>query len=105
MVRSTRRFSETEWWIRSFRSEIDMQHFAGEGIVLNFLHQRQSLGPGIVLDGEVHQEILGDRMVDQVFHFLGVDFDVLRRHLPAINDGWDAPSGTESLGSGPPARS
>jgi hypothetical protein len=43
-------------------------------------------------------------MVDQVFHFLGVDFDVLRRGLPAINDGRNAPSGTESFGSGPPAQ-
>ena len=84
--------------------EINVQHFAGEGIVLDFLHQRQPLGPGIVLDHQVHQEVLGDRMVDQVFHFLGVDLEVLRRGLPAINDGRDATAGSERFGPGAPAQ-
>ena len=77
--------------------EIDVQHLAGERMVLDFLHQRQPLGPGIVLDRQVHQEVLGDRMVDQVFHFLGVDFEVLRRGLPAINDGRNAAAGRGAL--------
>jgi hypothetical protein len=51
--------------------EIHVQHLAGEGMVLDFLHQRQPLGPGVVLDRQVHQEVLGDGMVDQVLHFLG----------------------------------
>ena len=84
--------------------EINVQHLAGEGMVLDFLHQGQSLGPGIVLDGQVHQEVLGDGMVNQVFHFLGVDFQVLRLGLPAIDDGRDAPGGAERFGPGPPAQ-
>ena len=46
--------------------EINVQHLAREGMVLDFLHQRQPLGPGIILDRQVHQEILGDGMVDEV---------------------------------------
>ena len=57
--------------------EINVEHLAGQGMVLDFLDQRQPLGPGIVLDRQVHQEILGDRMVNQVLHFLGLDFEVL----------------------------
>ena len=59
--------------------EIHVQHLTGEGMVLDFLHQCQPLGPGVVLDRQVHQQVFGDRMVDEVFHFLGVDFEVLRR--------------------------
>ena len=81
-----------------------MQHLAREGMVLDFLHQRQPLGPGIVLDRQVHQEILRDGMVDQVLHFLGVDFEVLRRGLPAIDDGRNTAPGAERFGPGAPAQ-
>ena len=84
--------------------EIDVQHLAGQGMVLDFLHQRQALGPGIVLDRQVHQEVLGNGMVNEVFHFLGVDFEVLRLGLPAIDDGRNAAAGAERFGPGPPAQ-
>ena len=84
--------------------EIHVQHLAGEGMVLDFLHQRQPLGPGIVLDRQVHQQVLGHRMVNEVFHFLGVDLEVLRLGLPAIDDGRDAAGGAERFGPGPPAQ-
>ena len=71
-------------------------------MVLDFLHQRQPLGPGVVLDRQVHQQVFGHRMVDEVFHLLGVDFQVLRLGLAAINDGRDAAGGAERFGPGPP---
>ena len=88
-------FSATSW--KSTCSTLPRQR-----VVLDFLHQRQPLGPGIVLDRQVHQQVLGDRMVDQVFHFLGVDLEVLRLGLPAVNDGRDAAGGAECFGPGAP---
>ena len=84
--------------------EIHVQHLAGEGMVLDFLHQGQPLGPGVVLDRQVHQEVLGNGMVNQVFHLLGVDLQVLRLGLPAIDDGRNAAGGAERFGPGPPAQ-
>jgi hypothetical protein len=43
-------------------------------------------------------------MVDQVPHFLGADFEVLRRGLAAINDGRDAASRAERFGPGAPGQ-
>ena len=82
--------------------KIDMQHLAAQRMMLDFLHQRQALGPGIVLDRQVHQQVFGDGMVDEVFHFLGVDFQVLRLGLAAVNDGRDAPGGAQFLGPAAP---
>ena len=84
--------------------EIHMQHLAAERMVLDFLHQGQPLGPGIVLDRQVHQEVFGDGMVNQVFHFLGVDLEVLRLGLPAVNDGRNAAGGAQFFGPGAPAQ-
>ena len=60
-------------------------------MVLDFLHQRQALRAGVVLDGEIHQQILRDGVLDEVFEFLGVDFQVLGLRLPPINHGGNAP--------------
>ena len=83
--------------------EVHVQDLAGEGMVLDFLHQRQALGPGVILDLQVHQEVLGDRAVDEVFHFLDLDFEILGLGLAAVNDRRHASLGTEFLGPGAPA--
>ncbi len=41
-------------------------------------------------------------MVDKVLHFLGVDFQLLRLDLAAIDDSGDAATGTERFGPRPP---
>ena len=84
--------------------EIHVEHLAGEGVVLDFLDQGQPLGPGVVLDRQVHQQVFGDRMVDEVFHFLGIDLEILRWRLPAIDDGRNPAVGPERFGPGAPAQ-
>ncbi len=81
--------------------KIHVQHLAAQGVVLDFLHQGEALGAGVVLDGEIHQQVFRNGMVDQVLHFLGVDLQVLGRLLAAINDSGDAPGVAQFLDSAP----
>ena len=78
--------------------KINVQHLARERVMLNFLHQRQPLGTGIILDLQVHQQVLGERMVNEVFHLLGLDLEVLGRGLPTVNDCGYAAGSAEGLG-------
>ena len=80
--------------------EIHVQHFAAQRMVLNLLHQSQPLGPGIVLDRQVHQQVLRKGMVNQILHLLGTDFQILGLGLPAVNDGRDSPCGAQFFGPG-----
>ena len=81
--------------------KIHVQHVAFQRVVLDFLHQREALGAGVVFDGQVHQQVFRNGMVDEVAEFLGVDLEVLRFVLPAINDGGHAPGGAQLFGSAP----
>ena len=44
--------------------KIHMQHLAVERMMLDFLHQREALGAGVVFDGQIHQQVFRDGMVD-----------------------------------------
>ena len=81
--------------------EIHVQHVAFQRVVLDFLHQREALGAGVVFDGQIHQQIFGSGMVNEVAKFLGADLEVLRLGLPAINDGGHAPGGAQISGPVP----
>ncbi len=70
--------------------KINVQHLAVERMMLDFLHQREALGAGVVLDGQIHEHIFRNGMVEQVGKFLGVDLQVLRRGLAAVNGGGHA---------------
>ena len=82
--------------------KIHVQHLAVERVVLDFLHECKTFGAGVAFDGQIHEQIFRDGMVDQVLHFFGVDFEVLRRGLPAVDDGRDTATGTERFGPGTP---
>ena len=70
--------------------KINVQHFAVERMMLDFLHEREALGAGVVFDGQIHEQIFRNGMVQQVGKFLGVDFQILRRGLAAVNGGGHA---------------
>ena len=76
-----------------------MQHLAAERMVLDLLHQGQALGAASSLIGQVHQQIFRNGMVDQVLHLLGVDLEILRLGLAAVNDGGNAAGRAKFLGS------
>ena len=82
--------------------EIDVQDLATQRVMLHFLDQGEPFRPCIVLDLEVHQQVFGDRMVDEVFHFFGDDFELLGLSLTAIDDGGDAAGSAQLLGPSPP---
>ena len=80
--------------------KIHMQHFPAQGMMLDFLHERQPLGPRVFFDREVNQEVFRGGVMDQIPELLRADLDVLRLGLASINHCRDAPGLTEFLGSG-----
>ena len=81
-----------------------MQDLPAQGVVLDFLHQREPLRTRVIFHLEIHQQVLGDGMVDEVFHFFGLELEVLGLGLTAIDHGRDAPCGAQSLRAGAPAQ-
>ena len=67
--------------------------------MLNFLHKGEPFGARIILDLEIDQEVFGGRMPDQLMDDMGIEFQVLRGGLAAIDDGRNATSFAELLGS------
>ena len=95
------RHQDDHFFVFGHFMEIHVQHVAFERMVLDFLHQREAFGAGVVFDGQIHQQIFRNGMVDEVAEFLGADFEVLRFGLPAINDGGHAPGGAQFPGPVP----
>ena len=50
--------------------EIHVQHLAVERVMLDFLHEREALGAGVVFDGQIHQQVFRDGVMQQVGKFL-----------------------------------
>ncbi len=75
--------------------KIHVQDVAVQRVMLDFLDEREAPGAGVIFDGQIHQQIFRDGMVDEVAEFLGVDLEVLGLGLPAVNDGGHAPGGTQ----------
>ena len=80
--------------------KIHVQHLAVERMMLDFLHQREALGARVVFHGQIHEHIFRNGVVQQVGDFLGVDLQVLRRGLAAVNGGGHAAGGAEFLDFG-----
>ena len=67
--------------------QIDVKQLVGQNVVLDFLHQGQPLGLGVALDREVQQHDLRGGAVDDILDVLEFEFQILRRVVPAVNDG------------------
>ena len=80
--------------------QIHMQHGLRQRMMLDFLEQREALGPGVALDGEIDEQVFRDGMVDEIFKFLGADFQALRFGVAAVDHGRNAPLGAEFFGPG-----
>ncbi len=80
--------------------EIDVQYLSGKRVVLDFLDQRQPFGTGIVFDGKIDQEVLGNGVVNQVLHFFRIYLKVLWLSLATVNDGGNTPIRTEFFSPG-----
>jgi hypothetical protein len=53
--------------------------------MLDFLDEREAFP--VLTNFEIHQNIFGSGVVDQVFEFFDIDFEVLRLGFSAVNDG------------------
>ncbi len=84
--------------------QVNVQHLVGQNVVLDFLHQGQPLGLGVALDREVQQHDLGGGAVDDILDVLEFEFQVLRRVVPAVNDGGNAAGGAQFFCARPPAQ-
>jgi hypothetical protein len=70
--------------------EIDVEHIAPNGVVLDFLDQREAVGRGAaVLDLEVHQDVLAGRMREQRGDLPRIERQADRLVVTAIDDGGD----------------
>jgi len=65
--------------------------------MLDFLHQREALGAGILVDGQIHQEIFRNRVMQQIGDVVINDFKVLGLGLAAVDGGWHATGSTKFL--------
>lgn len=75
--------------------KIDMKNVAMEGMVLDFLHQREALGPGISSHAQVHEDVLAGVLGQSVAKSARIKLKVLGRCDPSVNDGWDLTGGTK----------
>jgi len=55
----------------------------------------EALGARVFFDGQIHEQVFGNGVVQQVSEFLGVDLQVLRRGLATVNRGGHAAGGAE----------
>ena len=92
------RHQDDDLFVLGHFMEIHVQHVAFQRVVLDFLHQREAFGAGVVFNGQIHQQVFRNGMVDEVAEFLGAEFEILWFGLPAINDGRHAPGGTQFPG-------
>ena len=53
--------------------------------MLDFLHQRETLGAGVIFHGQIHQHVFRTGMMQQVGDFLEIHFEILRLGLAAVN--------------------
>ena len=65
--------------------QIHVHYLGAERMMLDFLHQRQALGAGVVIHRQVHQHVFRDGMMQQVGDFLEIHLQILGRGLAAIN--------------------
>ena len=86
-------------FIRGDLMQIQMEHIAAQGMVLNFLHQGQTLGTSVVLDNQIQQHVFRGGVVEQIGDFVETDFEILGFGLTAVNDGGHAARSTEFLDS------
>ena len=74
-----------DFFVRGNFMKINVQHFAAERMVLDILHQREALGAGVGFDRQIHEQVFGNGMMQQVGKFLVIHFQVLRLGLTPIN--------------------
>ena len=84
--------------------QIDVQDFAAEGMVLDLLHQDQSLRLCILGHGQIEEQVFRDRMVDQFLERDPIDLEIFRLSLTPVNDSRHPASGTEFFHSAPPGQ-
>jgi hypothetical protein len=95
------RYLDNHLFVLGHLMQIDVQDFAVEGVMLNFLDQREAFGARIVFHRQIHEQIFRGGMVDELADFPGVDFEVLRFGLAAVNDRRHATCVAQFLDSAP----
>ena len=81
-----------------------MKDVAGNGMVLDLLHEREALRALVTLHGEVHKDVLARVVGDGVSKLAGVQLEVLWRREAAIDYRGDDAGGTEGFNSGASGR-
>ena len=86
--------------VRGHLVEVHVEDVARQGVVLDFLHEREALRAGVTLHGDIHEDVLACVGGDGVSELAGVQFEVLRRRKPTIDDRGDGAGGAKFLNGG-----
>ncbi|OQB91228.1 MAG: hypothetical protein BWX84_01487 [Verrucomicrobia bacterium ADurb.Bin118] len=82
-------------FVRGHFVQVNVQHPSTQRMVLDLLHQGQPGRGRVVLHREVHEDVLGCRVMDEVLEFLCVELEILGLALAAVHDRGNAPGGAQ----------
>jgi len=74
-----------------------VQDFAGKGVVLDLLEERQAFGRGRAGDVQIHQDRLGNGLMKHLLDVEGLQFEILGFGVAAVDHGRHLAAGTQLL--------
>ena len=80
------------------RLEVHMQNLAAERVALHFLNERE-LARFIraVLDFQIDEDVFSNCVGEEDFQFAVRNFEICRRRVVTVDDGWDGSAGADAL--------
>ena len=78
--------------------EIHMQNLVAERVALHFLDERELAGfVRAVLDFQIDEDVFSNGVGEEDFQFAVRDFEICRRRVVTVDDGWDGSAGANAL--------
>ena len=78
--------------------EVNMQNLVAERVALHFLDERELAGfVRAVLDFQIDEDVFSNGVGEEDFQFAVRDFEICRRRVVAVDDGWNGSAGTDAL--------
>ena len=75
-----------------------MQNLWAERVALHFLDERELAGfIRAVLDFQIDEDVFSNGVGEEDFQFAVRDFEICRRPVVTVDDGWDGSAGADAL--------
>ena len=72
--------------------KINVQHFSGQRVMLDFLNEREAL---LLVHVQIHENVLGEGLIDEIGHFAPDKLEIFGLGLTTVDGGRDATCITE----------